>query len=63
MDAGKSTLMGRMLYELGQLEEKQRIANERASDKIGRSSFAWAWGLDALGEERERLVSLPPPYN
>ncbi|KAF8332582.1 uncharacterized protein EI90DRAFT_3122344 [Cantharellus anzutake] len=55
VDAGKSTLMGRMLYELGRLEEKQRIANERASDKMGKSSFSWAWGLDALGEERERL--------
>ena len=54
VDAGKSTLMGRLMYELGQLEEKQRIANERTSGKLGKSSFSWAWGLDALSEERDR---------
>ena len=44
------------MYELGQLEEKLRIANERASDKQGKSSFSWAWGPDALSEERDRYV-------
>lgn len=54
VDAGKSTLMGRLMFELGQLAEKQRINNERASEKIGKASFSWAWGLDSLDEERER---------
>lgn len=54
VDAGKSTLMGRLSYELGQMEEKKRIANERGSSKIGKASFSWAWEMDALGEERER---------
>lgn len=49
--------MGRLLYELGEMAEKQRINNERASEKLGKSSFSWAWGLDSLGEERERFVS------
>ena len=56
VDAGKSTLMGRLLYELGRLDEKTRRANERASEKIGKSSFSWAWGLDGTVEERERLA-------
>jgi len=54
VDAGKSTLMGRLLYELGRLDEKTRRANERGSSKAGKSSFSWAWGLDGLTEERER---------
>ncbi|KAG1715972.1 hypothetical protein ID866_1196 [Astraeus odoratus] len=54
VDAGKSTLMGRLLYELGHLDEKTRVANERGSSKVGKSSFSWAWGLDGTTEERER---------
>lgn len=54
VDAGKSTLMGRLLYELGKLDEKTKIANERGSSKAGKSSFSWAWGLDGTAEERER---------
>ncbi|KAG5716062.1 HBS1-like protein [Termitomyces sp. T112] len=58
VDAGKSTLMGRLLYELGRLEEKMRIANERGSAKVGKSSFSWAWGLDGTTEERERGITM-----
>ena len=54
VDAGKSTLMGRVLYELGKVDEKERAANERASVKIGKSSFSWAWQMDGTTEERER---------
>lgn len=48
--------MGRMLYELGKVDEKDKTANERASSKIGKSSFSWAWQLDGTIEERERSV-------
>lgn len=58
VDAGKSTLMGRVLYELGRLDEKTRRANERGSSKAGKSSFSWAWGLDGLVEERERGITM-----
>ncbi|KAG5653090.1 hypothetical protein H0H81_002389 [Sphagnurus paluster] len=58
VDAGKSTLMGRLLYELGRMEEKARIANERGSSKAGKSSFSWAWGLDGTTEERERGITM-----
>jgi elongation factor 1 alpha-like protein len=57
VDAGKSTLMGRLLYELGRVEEKKKVANERASEKLGKSSFSWAWELDGTQEERERYAS------
>jgi elongation factor 1 alpha-like protein len=49
--------MGRLLYELGRVEEKKKVANERASEKMGKSSFSWAWELDGTQEERERYVS------
>jgi len=54
--------MGRLLYELGKVDEKKRMANERGSGKIGKSSFSWAWELDGTLEERQRYVSknLPP---
>lgn len=58
VDAGKSTLMGRLLYELGRVDEKRKVANERASDKIGKGSFSWAWELDGTSEERERGVTM-----
>ncbi|THH13896.1 hypothetical protein EW146_g6374 [Bondarzewia mesenterica] len=58
VDAGKSTLMGRLLYELGRVDEKRKLANERASDKIGKGSFSWAWELDGTSEERERGITM-----
>ncbi|KAF8631149.1 hypothetical protein AX15_002495 [Amanita polypyramis BW_CC] len=58
VDAGKSTLMGRLLYELGKLDQKTRVANERASSKIGKSSFSWAWNFDGTTEERERGITM-----
>jgi elongation factor 1 alpha-like protein len=54
VDAGKSTLMGRLLYETGRVDEKSKVANERASNKIGKGSFSWAWQFDGTTEERER---------
>ncbi|KAH9938501.1 uncharacterized protein B0H18DRAFT_1205725 [Fomitopsis serialis] len=58
VDAGKSTLMGRLLYELGRMDEKKRVANERGSSKIGKGSFSWAWELDGTIEERERGITM-----
>ncbi|KIP09197.1 hypothetical protein PHLGIDRAFT_68070 [Phlebiopsis gigantea 11061_1 CR5-6] len=58
VDAGKSTLMGRLLYELGIMDEKKRVANERASSKIGKSSFSWAWEFDGTTEERDRGITM-----
>ncbi|CAK5276059.1 unnamed protein product [Mycena citricolor] len=58
VDAGKSTLMGRLLYESGKMDEKTKTANERNSGKAGKSSFSWAWGLDGTTEERERGITM-----
>ncbi|KAF7331874.1 HBS1-like protein [Mycena kentingensis (nom. inval.)] len=58
VDAGKSTLMGRLLYELGRMDERTKNANERNSSKAGKGSFSWAWGLDGTAEERERGITM-----
>jgi len=57
VDAGKSTLMGRLLYDIGEMTEREKTANERGSQRVGKGSFAFAWGLDALGDERDRCVA------
>ena len=46
--------MGRLLYELGLLDERKRLANERESNKMGKGSFTWAWEMDGTIEERAR---------
>ena len=56
VDAGKSTLMGRLLVELGEVTERAAANNKRQSEKIGKGSFAFAWQFDAMPEERERCV-------
>ncbi|KAN0061659.1 hypothetical protein ACQY0O_005650 [Thecaphora frezii] len=58
VDAGKSTLMGRLLLELGTLSDREYLANERASQKMGKGSFAYAWALDSSEEERSRGVTI-----
>lgn len=58
VDAGKSTLMGRMLYELGHIEEKTVHKTKRDAAAAGKASFAWAWMLDERPEERARGVTV-----
>ncbi|PWN28545.1 hypothetical protein BDZ90DRAFT_238871 [Jaminaea rosea] len=58
VDAGKSTLMGRVLHEAGTLSDREHMSNERASQKLGKGSFAYAWALDASEEERSRGVTI-----
>ncbi|KAJ2725082.1 hypothetical protein GGI07_001550 [Coemansia sp. Benny D115] len=58
VDAGKSTLMGHLLYALGQVNERTMRKFERDSEKIGKGSFAFAWVLDETEEERSRGVTM-----
>ncbi len=58
VDAGKSTLMGHVLYQLGQVSNKQMHKYKQESQKIGKSSFAYAWVLDETEEERNRGVTI-----
>jgi len=58
VDAGKSTLMGHLLFQLGQVSSKQMHKYKQESQKIGKSSFAFAWVLDETEEERNRGVTI-----
>lgn len=52
VDAGKSTLMGHLLYKLGYVNQKVIQKYEHESEKIGKQSFLFAWVLDEIEEER-----------
>lgn len=54
VDAGKSTLMGRLLYDLGVVNERTLKGFREEAEKIGKSSFALAWVMDQTTEERCR---------
>ncbi|XP_012245707.1 HBS1-like protein isoform X1 [Bombus impatiens] len=58
VDAGKSTLLGRLLCELGEVPTRLIHKYQQESKKIGKQSFAYAWVLDETGEERERGITM-----
>ncbi|OMJ26671.1 HBS1-like protein, partial [Smittium culicis] len=58
VDSGKSTLMGRLLFDLGKVNSRTMQKFERESEKIGKGSFAYAWVLDENETERERGVTI-----
>jgi small GTP-binding protein len=63
VDAGKSTLMGHFLYDLGQVNDRTMKKFERDSKKIGKGSFAYAWVLDETDEERDRGITMDIAIN
>ncbi|KAL3150476.1 hypothetical protein ABBQ32_000300 [Trebouxia sp. C0010 RCD-2024] len=58
VDAGKSTLMGRLLHDLGYVSQKTVHKHEKEAAQAGKASFSWAWLLDERPEERARGVTV-----
>ncbi|KAM7199651.1 HBS1-like protein [Rhypophila sp. PSN 637] len=58
VDAGKSTMMGRLLLDLKVVDQRTVEKLRQEADKIGKSSFALAWVLDQRVEERARGVTI-----
>lgn len=58
VDAGKSTLMGHLLFLAGEVSKRAMHRYEQESKKLGKASFAYAWVLDETGEERSRGVTM-----
>lgn len=58
VDAGKSTLMGHTLFDLGDVPQRVMHKYEQESRKMGKQSFMYAWVLDETGEERERGITM-----
>lgn len=58
VDHGKSTLVGRLLLDTGQIEEHLIRKYEEEARTKGKESFALAWVMDRLKEERERGLTI-----
>lgn len=58
VDAGKSTTTGRLIFELGGISERDVEKLKAEADKVGKSSFAFAFYMDRQKEERERGVTI-----
>ncbi|VDO15513.1 unnamed protein product [Haemonchus placei] len=58
VDAGKSTLMGHLLYRLGCVDQRTLHKYKQESARSGKASFAFAWVLDETEEERSRGVTM-----
>lgn len=58
VDAGKSTLMGHLLFDTGNVSQRVMHKHEQESKKLGKQSFMYAWVLDETGEERARGITM-----
>ncbi|GLI76138.1 hypothetical protein PoHVEF18_004409 [Penicillium ochrochloron] len=58
VDAGKSTLMGRLLADQGAIDQRTLDKYRKEAEKIGKGSFALAWVMDQGSEERARGVTI-----
>src|SRR5512136_916243 len=58
VDHGKSTLVGRVLYDTGALSEQDLRKLKEEAAKLGKATFEFAFAMDQLKEERERGVTI-----
>ncbi|KAI9295291.1 elongation factor alpha-like protein [Neoconidiobolus thromboides FSU 785] len=58
VDSGKSTTTGRLLFELGGIPEREMEKLKQEAERLGKSSFAFAFFMDRQKEERERGVTI-----
>ncbi|MCX6821286.1 MAG: translation elongation factor EF-1 subunit alpha [Candidatus Aenigmarchaeota archaeon] len=58
VDAGKSTLLGRLLYDSGEIREDQMRKLKDIAKELKRETFEFAFVMDNLKEERERGVTI-----
>ncbi len=58
VDHGKSTLIGRLLYEAGEIPEHIIEKYRKEAQEKGKATFEFAWVMDKLKEERERGITI-----
>lgn len=58
VDHGKSTLMGRLLFDLKVIDQRSIDKLRKEAETIGKSSFALAWVMDETSEERSRGITV-----
>lgn len=62
VDHGKSTLVGRLMYDSGMLDEATYKKLKEEAESRGKGTFAFAYLMDNLKEERERGVTIDVNY-
>ncbi len=62
VDHGKSTLVGRTMYDTGALSEQDYRKLKAEAESRGKGTFAFAYVMDQLKEERERGVTIDVAY-
>jgi len=58
VDAGKSTLIGRLLYDSGSIREEEMRKLKEIAAELKRETFEFAFVMDSVKEERERGVTI-----
>lgn len=58
VDHGKSTTVGRLLYDSGNVDEAAMRKLKEEAQKLGKAGFEFAFVMDKLKEERERGVTI-----
>ena len=62
VDHGKSTTVGRLLYDSGNLDEQTLRKLKEKAQELGKAGFEFAFVMDELKEERERGVTIELSY-
>jgi len=58
IDHGKSTTVGRLLFETGAVPPHIIESYRKEAESKGKGSFEFAWVMDSLKEERERGITI-----
>jgi len=58
VDHGKSTTVGRLLYDSGVIDEQTLRKLKEKAQELGKAGFEFAFVMDQLKEERERGVTI-----
>ena len=58
VDHGKSTTVGRLLYETGAISDRDIQRYKELTQQVNRPSFEFAFVMDSLKEERERGITI-----
>ena len=62
VDAGKSTIVGRLLFDSGAVSEQEMKKLKDEAEKHGKSGFEFAYVMEKIKEERERGVTIDLAY-
>lgn len=58
VDHGKSTTVGRLLFDAGTIDEQTMRKLKETAEQLGKGGFEFAFVMDNLKEERERGVTI-----